>query len=154
MAKTYTKEEVEASALEYFQGDSLAANVWVTKYALRNEAGEYVEKNPDDMHRRLASEFARVEAMFGGDKALTEEQIYTYVKDFKYIVPQGSPMYGIGNIYQTVSLSNCVVVDSPEDNMSSIVDTGRSRSRSLQPSPRIYEGLQRCWDYFRSLVIR
>jgi ribonucleoside-diphosphate reductase alpha chain len=126
MSRVYSKEEVEASALEYFDGDSLAANVWVTKYALRNEAGEYVEKNPDDMHRRLASEFARVEAIFGGDKALTEEQVYHYVKDFKYIVPQGSPMYGIGNVYQTVSLSNCVVVDSPEDNMSSIVDTGRS----------------------------
>ena len=118
----YNREEVYDSTLEYFDGDELATNVWMTKYALRDKEGEYQEKTPDDMHRRLASEFARVEKKFNSGHELNEEQIYNYLKNFKYIVPQGSPMMGIGNDYVNVSLSNCVVVASPEDNISSIVD--------------------------------
>ena len=121
----YNREEVYDSTLEYFDGDELATNVWMTKYALRDKEGEYQEKTPDDMHRRLASEFARVEKKFNSGHELNEEQIYNYLKNFKYIVPQGSPMMGIGNDYVNVSLSNCVVVASPEDNISSIVDSGK-----------------------------
>ena len=121
----YTKKEVEKATLEYFSGDELAANVWITKYALKENNGELTEKTPDDMHRRLAREFARIEKQFGGDRALSEDLIYDLFKDFKYIVPQGSPMMGIGNDYVNVSLSNCVVVESPQDNISSIMDSGK-----------------------------
>jgi len=123
--KVFNSEEVEKATLEYFKQDSLATNVWMTKYALKNKKGEFVEKTPDDMHNRLADEFARMEEKFGGDLALEREEIYELLKDFKYIVPQGSPMMGIGNNYVNVSLSNCVVVDSPKDNISSIMDSGK-----------------------------
>ncbi len=124
--KVYTQQEVMASTLEYFDDDDLAANVWVTKYALKDKAGNLLEKTPDAMHRRLASEFARVETHYAGDRALSESEIYELLKDFKYIVPQGSPMMGIGNDHVNVSLSNCVVVASPDDNISSILDSGKS----------------------------
>ncbi|HIO73314.1 MAG TPA: ribonucleoside-diphosphate reductase, adenosylcobalamin-dependent, partial [Flavobacteriales bacterium] len=81
--------------------------------------------NPDDMHRRLAAEFARMEKKFNAGHELSEKKIYNYLKDFNYIVPQGSPMMGIGNDYVNVSLSNCVVVESPKDNISSIINAGR-----------------------------
>tara|TARA_R110002020_G_scaffold6878_12_gene29212 strand:- start:15323 stop:17761 length:2439 start_codon:yes stop_codon:yes gene_type:complete len=124
---SYTEKEVKQATLEYFHGDELATNVFMTKYCLRNKKGEYVEKSPDDMHRRLALEFARIEGRFSGTETnrLSEEEVYSYLKDFRYIVPQGSPMMGIGNNYVNVSLSNCVVVDSPRDNVSSIVDAGK-----------------------------
>jgi|TARA_R110000765_G_scaffold305465_2_gene399316 ribonucleoside-diphosphate reductase alpha chain len=122
----HNKTEVRQETLKYFKGDELATNVWMTKYALKNSAGEFVEKSPDEMHRRLSSEFARIEQAFNSERALSEEKIYEYLKDFKYIVPQGSPMMGIGNNYVNVSLSNCVVVESPADNISSIIDSGKS----------------------------
>ena len=121
----YSKEEIEQETLKYFNDDHLATNVWVTKYALRDKKGNFLEKTPDDMHKRLAKEFAKIEKKFGGDRALSYDQIYELLKDFNYIVPQGSPMMGIGNNYVDVSLSNCVVVDSPEDNMSSIMESGK-----------------------------
>ena len=89
-----------------------------------DEQGNLLEKTPDDMHKRLAREFARIEKKFGGPE-LTEDQILDLLKDFNYIVPQGSPMMGIGNNQVNVSLSNCVVVESPQDNMSSIIDAGK-----------------------------
>jgi len=121
----YDDQTVEQETLKYFDGDTLASNVWMTKYALKNNEGAFIEKTPDDMHRRIASEFARIETKFGGSRTLSEEQIYDLISNFKYIVPQGSPMMGIGNNYVNVSLSNCVVVSSPEDNISSIVDSGK-----------------------------
>jgi len=121
----YSKEHVRESALKYFNGDQLAANVWVTKYALKNKKGDFTEESPDDMHVRMAKEFARMEEKFGGKAALSQNDVYELLKNFKYIVPQGSPMMGIGNNYVNVSLSNCVVVDSPKDNISSIVDSGK-----------------------------
>jgi len=123
----YTEEEVRAATLEYFNDDELATNVFMTKYCLRDNEGSFIEKSPDEMHRRLAGEFARVEDKFesGKNSYLTEDEIYSFFKDFKYIVPQGSPMMGVGNNYVNVSLSNCVVVESPGDNISSIVDTGK-----------------------------
>ena len=123
----YEETEVREATLEYFNGDELATNVFITKYCLRDKKGNFVEKSPDDMHRRLAKEFARMEDKFITRKSnhLTEEAIYSHLKGFKYIVPQGSPMMGIGNNYVNVSLSNCVVVDSPTDCISSIMDAGK-----------------------------
>ena len=122
---TYTKQEVKQATLEYFNGDNLATNVWITKYALKNKKGKLLERTPDDMHKRLAKEFSRVEEKFGGERSLSEKKIYNLLKNFDYVVPQGSPMMGIGNDYVNVSLSNCVVVKSPEDNVSSIMDSGK-----------------------------
>ena len=105
--KEYTTEEIMRSSVEYFHGDELAANVWMNKYALRNEEHIY-ELNPDMMHRRMAREYARIEAKY--PNGLSEEEVYGLLKDFRYIVPQGSPMSGIGNDFQVVSLSNCFVI--------------------------------------------
>ena len=120
----YTEEEAREATLEYFNGDELATNVFMTKYCLRDNEGNFVEKTPHDMHVRMSREFARIEDKFS-EHALTEEEILSYFKNFKYIVPQGSPMMGAGNNYVNVSLSNCVVVESPDDNISSIVDAGK-----------------------------
>lgn len=110
----YTHAEVEEATLAYFNGDDLATNVWITKYALRDNEGNLLEKTPDDMHRRIASEFARIEkSKF--KEPLTEDEIYEYLKGFKRIIPQGSVMYGCGNKYQYVTLSNCYTLPSPYD---------------------------------------
>ena len=121
----FDKELVQGETLRYFGGDELAKNVFLTKYCLKNKNGDFLERSPDDMHRRLSKEFARIEAKFGGDRSLSEKEIYEHLKDFKYIVPQGSPMMGIGNNEINVSLSNCVVVESPQDTISSIMDAGK-----------------------------
>ena len=123
----FEETEVRAATLEYFDGDELAANVFMTKYCLRDKRGHFLERTPDDMHKRLAKEFARMEDKFITRKSnhLTETEIYSFLRDFKYVVPQGSPMMGIGNDYVNVSLSNCVVVENPEDNISSIMDAGK-----------------------------
>lgn len=105
---SYEFNEVVKAATEYFKGDELAANVWANKYALKDSAGNIYEKTPDDMHRRLASEIARIETNY--PNPLKEEEVYALLKDFKYIVPQGGPMTGIGNNYQIASLSNCFVI--------------------------------------------
>jgi ribonucleoside-diphosphate reductase alpha chain len=106
--KTYTYDDAFQSSLVYFQGDELAARVWVTKYALKDSYGNLYEKNPDDMHRRIASEIARIEKNY--PNALSEDQIFELLRNFRYIIPQGSPMTGIGNSYQVASLSNCFVI--------------------------------------------
>ncbi|HLT50820.1 MAG TPA: ribonucleotide reductase N-terminal alpha domain-containing protein, partial [Arenibacter sp.] len=106
--KTYTQEEAFNASLNYFKGDDLAARVWVNKYALKDSDGNIYEKTPDDMHRRLAKEIARIEKKY--PNPLSEDQIFDLIKNFKYIVPQGSPMAGIGNPYQIASLSNCFVI--------------------------------------------
>lgn len=120
----YSKAEVEKATLEYFNGDELATSVWVGKYALKNKEGEYLELTPEDMHWRLAREFGRMESKFA-ENALSEQEIFDLLKDFKYVVPQGSPMFGIGNDHVAISLSNCVVIESPDDTMSSIVEKAR-----------------------------
>jgi len=106
--KIYSQEEAIKASLKYFKGDDLAARVWVNKYALKDSFGNIFEVSPDDMHHRLAREIARIENLY--PNPLTEEEIYHVLKDFKYIVPQGGPMTGIGNDYQVASLSNCFVV--------------------------------------------
>jgi ribonucleoside-diphosphate reductase alpha chain len=110
--KSYSKQEVEKATLEYFKGDELATDVWIRKYCLKDE-NKYYELTPDDMHRRLAKELARIEAKY--QNPISEEEIYETIKEFKRIVPQGSPMSGIGNNFQVVSLSNCFVVGNEKD---------------------------------------
>jgi|3_EtaG_2_1085321.scaffolds.fasta_scaffold00001_246 ribonucleoside-diphosphate reductase alpha chain len=106
--KIYSHEEALAEAAKYFNGDELAANVWLNKYALKDSEGNIYESNPDQMHRRLAKEIARIENKYANP--YTEEEIYDVLKGFKYIVPQGGPMTGIGNDFQIGSLSNCFVI--------------------------------------------
>ncbi|MGV3599874.1 MAG: adenosylcobalamin-dependent ribonucleoside-diphosphate reductase [Dyadobacter fermentans] len=106
--QTYTSDEAFQASLEYFKGDDLAARVWVNKYALKDSFGAIYEATPDDMHRRIASEIARIEQRY--PNPLSEAEIFDLIKDFKYIIPQGSPMTGIGNPYQIASLSNCFVI--------------------------------------------
>ncbi|MEQ9064091.1 MAG: adenosylcobalamin-dependent ribonucleoside-diphosphate reductase [Vicingaceae bacterium] len=106
--RSYTYDEAFESSKAYFKGDELAANVWINKYALKDSQGNIFEQNPDDMHKRLASEIARIEKKY--PNPISEKKIYGVLKDFKYIVPQGGPMTGIGNEFQIASLSNCFVI--------------------------------------------
>jgi len=109
----YSDKEVLEKTTEYFKGDVLAADVWMKKYALKNSKGDFFELTPDNMHRRLAKEIARIEKKY--PEPLNEEEIYNLLKDFKYIIPQGSPMAGIGNDFQISSLSNCFVIGSDKN---------------------------------------
>ena len=104
----YSHDEAVNESIQYFRGDELAARVWANKYALKDSFGNLYEKTPDDMHWRLAREIRRIELKY--KNPLSEELIYSVLKDFKYIVPQGGPMTGIGNDYQIASLSNCFVI--------------------------------------------
>ncbi len=106
--KTYSFDEALKDATIYFKGDELAANVWINKYALKDSDGNIYESNPDQMHRRLSAEIARIETKY--PNSYSEEEIYQVLKDFKYIIPQGGPMTGIGNDFQIASLSNCFVI--------------------------------------------
>lgn len=106
--KTYTFDEAYQASVEYFGGDELAAKVWVSKYAIKDSFGNIYEKTPEDMHWRIANEIARIEARYSNP--MSPAQIFELLKGFKYIIPQGSPMTGIGNNYQIASLSNCFVI--------------------------------------------
>ena len=119
--KTYTFDEAFKASLDYFTGDELAAKVWVNKYALKDAFGNIYEESPNDMHRRLASEIARVEKKY--PNPLSEQELFDLFDHFRYIVPQGSPMTGIGNDYQIASLSNCFVIglDGEADSYGAII---------------------------------
>jgi ribonucleoside-diphosphate reductase alpha chain len=104
----YSHDEAVDASIQYFKGDELAARVWANKYALKDSFGNLFEKTPDDMHHRLAKEIHRVEKKY--KNPLSEDLIYSVLKDFRYIIPQGGPMTGIGNDYQIASLSNCFVI--------------------------------------------
>ncbi len=106
--KSYTFDEAQQATLDYFGGDELAARVWVTKYALKDSYGNIFEKTPDDMHHRIAAEIARIENKY--PNPMSHDEIFSLMQHFRYIVPQGSPMSGIGNNYQVGSLSNCFVI--------------------------------------------
>lgn len=106
--KTFTYDEAYQASLKYFDGDELAARVWVSKYALKDSFGNIYEESPADMHRRLAAEIGRIERNY--PNPLSEDELFYLLDHFKYIVPQGSPMTGIGNNYQVASLSNCFVI--------------------------------------------
>ena len=119
--KTFTQKEAELASVEYFKGDELAARVWSTKYALKDSFGNLYEQTPDDMHHRLAGEIARVEQKYANP--MSEAELFELLKDFKYIVPAGSPMTGIGNDFQVASLSNCFVIgqDGSADSYGAII---------------------------------
>jgi len=117
----FKRDEAYDATLKYFNGDTLASDVWVNKYALKDtKSGEtvYYERTPNDMHWRLAKEIYRIESKY--ENPLPEQFIFDLIKDFKYIIPQGSPMSGIGNNRQVVSLSNCFVIGNPSDSYGSI----------------------------------
>lgn len=119
--KTYSYEEAIKNSIEYFKADELAATVWINKYALKDSFGNLYENTPDDMHRRLARELAGIENKY--PNPLSEQEVYEVLKDFKYIVPQGGPMTGIGNDFQIASLSNCFVIgnEGPSDSYGAIM---------------------------------
>lgn len=135
--QTFSREEVLASSLHYFDGDELAATTWINKYCLVNEENEYVEQTPHDMHRRMAREFFRIEERYQREKndssllseygrrrnPLTEETIYNLFRNFRYLIPQGSVMAILGNPYTIGSLSNCVVIKAPVDSYGGIFYT-------------------------------
>lgn len=130
--KIFSFEEALEATTKYFGGDVMAAKVWINKYALKNSNGELFEKTPDDMHRRIASEIARIESRY--PNPLSEDEIFEVLKDFKYIVPQGSPMAGIGNDFQISSLSNCFVIGSngPSDSYGGILKVDQEQVQLMK----------------------
>ena len=115
----YPYEDVLKASIAYFEGDELAANVWINKYALKDSLGNIYELSPDDMHRRIARELARIELNY--PNPVPEEELYELLRGFRYVVPQGSPMAGIGNTMQISSLSNCFVIGNDSDSYGGIV---------------------------------
>ncbi len=119
--QTYSYDEAFEASLKYFDGDELAARVWVNKYAVKDSFGHIYEKSPEDMHWRIANEIARIEAKY--PNSLGAQELHDLMNHFKYIVPQGSPMTGIGNDFQIASLSNCFVIgmDGKADSYGAII---------------------------------
>ena len=130
--RTYTFDEAFKKSLDYFNGDELAAKVWVNKYAIKDSYGKIYEQSPDDMHWRIARELARVERKY--PNPMSEQELYDLLKDFKYIVPQGSPMTGIGNRFQIASLSNCFVIgnDGNADSYGGIMKTDQEQAQLMK----------------------
>jgi len=130
--RIYTYEEAFEKSVAFFKGDALAANVWINKYALKNSDGALFECTPDDMHRRIASEIARIEVKY--PNPLSEDKIFDLLRDFKYIVPQGSPMAGIGNNFQISSLSNCFVIggNGPSDSYGGIMKVDQEQVQLMK----------------------
>ena len=104
-SKTYSFDEAYEASLDYFAGDELAARVWVNKYAMKDSFGNIYEKSPEDMHWRIANEVARIERKY--PNPMTADEVFALLDHFRYIIPAGSPMTGIGNNHQVASLSNC-----------------------------------------------
>ena len=131
-SEQYTYDEALAASIEYFNGDELAAGVWLNKYALKDSYGNIFERTPDDMHRRMASEIARIENRY--PKPLTEEEIFALLHRFKYIIPQGGPMTGIGNKFQVASLSNCFVIgnDGKSDSYGGVMKTDEEQVQLMK----------------------
>ena len=130
--KAYTPEEVLETATVYFEGDKLAASVWMNKYALKDSDGNIYERTPDDMHHRLASEVARIEKKY--PNPMGEDQLFELFRNFRYIVPQGSPMAGIGNNFQISSLSNCFVIgdDGNQDSYGGIMKVDQEQVQLMK----------------------
>jgi len=114
-----SRQDVLKTALEYFKGNDLQANVWVDKYCLQDRDGNYLESSPEDMFHRLAKEFTRIEEKY--ENAMSEEYIHSLLKDFKYVIPGGSMLYGIGNNYSFTSLGSCFVIGDATDSYGSIL---------------------------------
>jgi ribonucleotide reductase alpha subunit len=129
----YSYEKAYENSLLYFRGNDLAARVFLDKYAMRDKSGKFAEVTPGDMHVRLAKEFARIDSeKYGFDYDERYELYLDAMRDFARIVPQGSPMAAIGNKHQLMSASNCVVVESPEDSMEGIIDTGKNLAQLMK----------------------
>ncbi|HRV53957.1 MAG: adenosylcobalamin-dependent ribonucleoside-diphosphate reductase [Flavobacteriaceae bacterium] len=128
--KTYTQEDAVKASLDYFKGDDLAARVWVNKYALKDSEGNIYELTPDDMHWRIAKEIARIENKY--PNPLSEQEVFDLIKNFEYIVPQGSPMAGIGNPYQIASLSNCFVIGNAGDSYGGIMKVDQEQVQLMK----------------------
>ena len=126
----YSRKEVEKTTLNYFNNDTLATEVWINKYALKDSDGNIYELSPDDMHKRLSKELSRIEEKY--PNPLSEDKIYSLLKDFKYIVPQGGPMSGIGNNLQIVSLSNCFVTGNESDSYGGICRTDEQQVQLMK----------------------
>ncbi|MCL2040714.1 MAG: adenosylcobalamin-dependent ribonucleoside-diphosphate reductase [Bacteroidales bacterium] len=126
------QKEAVRHSVQYFNGDELAATTWANKYALKDGNGDTYEKDPDAMHHRMAREFARIEKKY--PNPMSEEEIYELFKDFRYVIPQGSPMTGIGNDFQIVSLSNCFVIgdDNPADSYGGIIKTDEEQVQLMK----------------------
>jgi ribonucleoside-diphosphate reductase alpha chain len=127
---SYSREQVLKHSLKYFKNEKLPANVWINKYALKDSDGNIYEKDPNDMHDRIANELARIEQKY--NNPISKDDIFNLIKDFKYIVPQGSPMSGIGNNNQTVSLSNCFVVGNNADSYGGIFLTDQEQAQLMK----------------------
>jgi len=128
--KKITYEEAIARSIEYFHGDQLAATVWVNKYVIKDSEGNIYELTPDDMHWRLANELSRIEKNY--PNPLSADLIYSLLKDFKYIIPQGGPMAGIGNNFQISSLSNCFVIGNQCDSYGGIMKTDEEQVQLMK----------------------
>ncbi len=128
--KPIERENVLKAAIEYFKGDELAANVWINKYALKDSFGNIYEHTPDDMHLRITREIHRIESKY--PDPLTFEEIYEVLRDFRYIVPQGSPMAGIGNDFQFSSLSNCFVIGTGADSYGGIIKSDEEQVQLMK----------------------
>lgn len=142
--KTYSRELVLTASLNYFNGDELAAGTWLGKYAMKDKSGNFYELTPDDMHHRMAKEFARIEDKYANEtlvikeglsaygakrKKLNAEKIYSFFKDFKYIIPQGSVMSSLGNPFVIASLSNCIVLPEIHDSYGGIFYTDQQMAQ-------------------------
>ena len=142
-SSVFTYDEVLKASLSYFNNDELAATTWINKYALKNKKGEFLELTPNEMHIRMAKQFARIESKYDSVKTekeglskygqkraqLTEDKIYNLLKDFKYVIPQGSVMFGLGNDEVIASLSNCIVIPSVYDSYGGILHTDQQMAQ-------------------------
>ena len=128
--KKYTREELYNETLKYFNGDEMATDVWINKYSLKDSEGNFYELTPSDMHRRISKELARIESKYSNP--LNEDQIFNLLDKFKYIIPAGSPMSGIGNNNQIVSLSNCFVVGNEADSYGGIFMTDQEQAQLMK----------------------
>ncbi len=128
--ETYSYDQALKISTRYFNGDALAATVWINKYALKDTTGKIYESNPDEMHLRIAKEITRIEKKYANP--LTEELVYKLFKDFRYIVPQGGPMAGIGNDFQVASLSNCFVIGNEADSYGGILKTDEEQTQLMK----------------------
>ncbi len=130
LKKTYSYDEALKTATSYFKGDTLAANVWINKYALKDPSGKIYECSPDEMHHRIANEIARIENKY--PDPLDKNTIYRVLKNFRYIIPQGGPMAGIGNDFQVSSLSNCFVIGNEADSYGGILKLDEEQTQLMK----------------------
>ena len=124
----YDYDTVRKSTLDYFNGDDLATSIWMNKYALKDLDGNFLERTPDDMHRRMAKEIIKYSII----DELTEDEVYESFRNFKYLIPQGSIMYALGNDFRYVSTSNCFLVDSPYDSYAGIMKTDQELAQIMK----------------------